>query len=139
MNSNLTKKIVTIGALIVMCFSTSVHAENTPLAKQKCIPCSYAVPALKGDILITLQEELDSEWEIVDEQYLQREFLFEDFGSALEFTVALGAIAEEEGHHPDIQLSYGRVLVLIWTHKSQGLTESDFILAALIDAYLKGN
>lgn len=100
------------------------------LAKKSCVACKGGVPPLKGEELQKLQEQLGSDWEVVEEHHLEKEFDFPDFASALAFTVEVGAIAEKEQHHPDIQLSYGMVKVKIYTHKIDGLTESDFILAA---------
>lgn len=104
------------------------------LAQKKCVPCSGGVPALSGDDLVQLSKKLGETWKIIDEHHLEREFRFKDFKTALEFTNKVGAIAEAEAHHPDIQLSWGRVVVKTWTHKAFGLTENDFILAAKIDA-----
>jgi len=106
------------------------------LANEKCIPCRGGVPALKGEELAALARELGAEWRVVDEHHLEREFRFPDFGQALAFTNKVGAIAEEEGHHPDIYLAWGKVRVTIWTHKVDGLTRSDFVLAAKIERLL---
>jgi 4a-hydroxytetrahydrobiopterin dehydratase len=103
------------------------------LSKKHCVPCKGGVPPLKGKELKKLQEELNNEWSVVDEHHLKKEFSFPDFQQALDFTVKIGALAEEEGHHPDILLAYGKVEITMWTHKIDGLTESDFILAAKID------
>ena len=103
------------------------------LADKKCIPCAGGVDPLKGEALQDLMKELDSDWQLVEEHHLQRDFDFDDFKQALDFTNRVGAIAEEQGHHPDIFLTYGRVTVKIWTHKIDGLTESDFIFAAKVD------
>lgn len=103
------------------------------LSKKHCVPCKGGVPPLKGKELKKLQEELNKEWSVVDEHHLKKEFSFPDFQQALDFTVKIGALAEEEGHHPDILLAYGKVEITMWTHKIDGLTESDFILAAKID------
>jgi 4a-hydroxytetrahydrobiopterin dehydratase len=100
------------------------------LAKRTCVACKGGVPPLKGEELVKLGEQLGSGWAVVDEHHLEKEFDFPDFASALAFTNAVGAIAEEQQHHPDILLTYGMVKVSIWTHKIDGLTESDFILAA---------
>jgi|SRR5215831_7658870 len=102
------------------------------LADKHCIPCRGGVPALKGKELETLQKNTPL-WSVVDEHHLHREFRFPDFKQGLEFVNRVGAIAEEEGHHPDILLAWGKVGVTTWTHKIDGLTESDFILAAKID------
>jgi 4a-hydroxytetrahydrobiopterin dehydratase len=104
------------------------------LVSKKCVPCSGGVPSLKGGEIAKLLEQLDGAWEVIDEHHLTREFRFEDFARALAFVNRVGTIAEEEGHHPDLHLSWGRVVVEIWTHAIDGLTESDFILAAKIDA-----
>jgi 4a-hydroxytetrahydrobiopterin dehydratase len=73
------------------------------------------------------------DWTVVHTHHLEREYKFPDFKTALDFTNKVGAIAEEQGHHPDIYVAWGKVRVTIWTHKIDGLTESDFILAAKID------
>jgi len=102
------------------------------LSESQCVPCRGGVPPLAGSEISRLHEELGAEWAVVDEHHLEREFPFPDFLSALEFTNRVGRVAEEQGHHPDIFLAWGRVRVTIWTHKIDGLTESDFILAAKI-------
>ncbi len=102
------------------------------LSEKKCVPCRGGVPALKGEAVRSLLEQLDG-WHVEHEQRLQRSFDFPDFARALDFVNRLGAIAEEEGHHPDIHLAWGKVGVEIWTHKIDGHTESDFILAAKYD------
>jgi 4a-hydroxytetrahydrobiopterin dehydratase len=103
------------------------------LAEKECVPCKGGVPALKGDDLVKLKHELDSGWQVVQDHQLEREFKFKDFLGALTFTNRVGELAEEQQHHPDIYLSWGKVKVTIWTHKVNGLTESDFVLAAKID------
>jgi 4a-hydroxytetrahydrobiopterin dehydratase len=75
---------------------------------------------------------LEGDWQVLDEQRLERQFRFPEFSHALEFTKQVRELAEEQGHHPDIYLTYGEVRIQIWTHKAGGLTESDFILAAKI-------
>jgi 4a-hydroxytetrahydrobiopterin dehydratase len=90
------------------------------------------VPALKGQQLADLQQQVP-QWQVVREHHLTRDFKFPDFLQALEFVNRVGAVAEEQGHHPDILLTWGRVEITLWTHKIDGLTESDFIMAAKID------
>ncbi len=104
----------------------------TELASKTCIPCRGDVPALKGTELQHLSHQLPN-WRVVDEHHIVRSFTFPDFQKALDFVNRVGAIAEEQGHHPDILLTWGKVEITIWTHKVKGLTESDFILAAKID------
>ena len=72
-------------------------------------------------------------WTVVNEHHIQREYKFPDFRKALDFVNEVGSLAEEQGHHPDITLTWGKVGITIWTHAVAGLTESDFILAAKID------
>ena len=105
----------------------------TKLASRECIPCKGGVPPLEGAELVTLLGDLGREWEVVDGHHLQKEYRFEDFRDALAFTNRIGQMAEEQGHHPDIELAWGRVGLRVWTHKIDGLTESDFIWAAKAD------
>ena len=103
------------------------------LASKTCVPCRGGVPALKGKELETLHQQVP-QWQVVDEHHLNRTFTFSDFKRALDFVNRVGALAEEQGHHPDIMLAWGKVEITLWTHKINGLTESDFIMAAKIDA-----
>lgn len=100
------------------------------LTKKTCEPCRGGVPPLTGDALAKLEQELDDRWSVVDGHHLERVFTFDDFRQALAFTNQVGELAEAENHHPEITLTWGRVTVTIWTHKVDGLTENDFILAA---------
>jgi 4a-hydroxytetrahydrobiopterin dehydratase len=90
------------------------------------------VPPLRGQELASFQQQVP-QWRVIDEHHLTREFTFPDFKSALGFVNRVGAVAEEQGHHPDILLTWGRVVLTLWTHKIDGLTESDFIMAAKMD------
>lgn len=103
------------------------------LSQQHCVPCRGGVPALKDDLLKVLAQKLGGDWKVVEEHHLEKVYTFDDFQQALAFTNRVGEIAEREGHHPDIHLTWGRVTLSIWTHKIDGLTESDFILAAKAD------
>jgi len=103
------------------------------LADKVCIPCSGGVPPLDNEAIRPLLAALDPAWRVVESHHLFRRFTFEDFAEALDFTNRLGAIADKQWHHPDILLAWGRVDVSIWTHKIDGLTESDFVLAAKFD------
>ena len=106
------------------------------LAQETCIPCRGGVPPLKGEELDALQEKLGNDWQIINEHHLEKEYIFADFRQALDFTVKVGEVAENQGHHPDIYLAWGKVKLTIWTHKIDGLTESDFIFAAKADQEL---
>lgn len=108
------------------------------LAEKHCVPCRGGVPALGGEQICVLAAQT-SAWSVVGEHHLERSFSFPDFRTALEFVNRVGAVAEEEGHHPDLCLSWGRVDAKTWTHKIDGLTESDFILAAKIDREYEKN
>ena len=103
------------------------------LAEKDCIPCKGGVPPLKGEALADLQKKLGNGWEIINGHHLEKDFSFKNFREALSFTNKVGELAEQQGHHPDIGLSWGRVKIAIWTHKIDGLSESDFVLAAKID------
>ena len=106
------------------------------LAEKQCIPCKGGVPPLKGAELTRLRAELGGEWNVVAEHHLEKEYRFNNFREALDFTVKIGALAEAQGHHPDIYLAWGKVKFTVWTHKIDGLTESDFVFAAKADAEL---
>lgn len=108
------------------------------LAEQTCVPCRGGVPPMEADEAERLLDQLDDAWQVVETHHLERSYDFPDFMSALEFTNDIGAIAEEQGHHPDIHLAWGSVGVEIWTHKIDGLTESDFVLAAKFDRAYDG-
>jgi 4a-hydroxytetrahydrobiopterin dehydratase len=106
---------------------------NCPLADRECVPCSGGVPPLEGDELDRLADQLGEGWEVVDGRKLAKRFKLPDFRSALALTNRIGELAEEVGHHPDIQLGWGKVKVVLWTHKIKGLAEADFVMAAKVD------
>jgi 4a-hydroxytetrahydrobiopterin dehydratase len=101
------------------------------LASKTCVPCRGGVPPLSMDVASRLMEQLDG-WAF-EQGHLAKSYSFADFKAALEFVNRIGTISEEQGHHPDIYMTWGKVSVEIWTHKIDGLTESDFILAAKFD------
>jgi 4a-hydroxytetrahydrobiopterin dehydratase len=102
------------------------------LADKKCVPCRGGTPPLKGKGLEALHKSV-LQWTVANEHHLTRTYKFPDFKQALEFVNKVGAVAEEQGHHPDILLAWGKAEITLWTHKIDGLTESDFIMAAKID------
>lgn len=106
------------------------------LAEKECVPCKGGVPPLKGSDLARLAAELGGGWQVSREHHLEKEFKFKDFREALGFTNKIGELAESQGHHPDIYLAWGKVKLTIWTHKIDGLTESDFVFAAKADQLL---
>jgi 4a-hydroxytetrahydrobiopterin dehydratase len=106
------------------------------LAAKECIPCRGGVPPLKGRELTDLQAKLGGGWKVANEHHLEKDYTFKNFREALDFTNRVGEMAEKQGHHPDIYLAWGKVKLTIWTHKIDGLTESDFVFAAKADAAL---
>jgi 4a-hydroxytetrahydrobiopterin dehydratase len=109
-----------------------MEVSNMGLAEKTCVPCRGGVPPLTAEQIKPLVSQVDS-WNVVQNHHLEKEFKFQDFKTALDFVNKVGGIAEEQGHHPDIYLAWGKARVTIWTHKIDGLTESDFILAAKVD------
>jgi 4a-hydroxytetrahydrobiopterin dehydratase len=113
------------------------HQEDetlmTDLARRHCAPCNAETPPIEGSELQRYMEHLNPRWQVVEEHHLAARFEFADFAEALAFTNQVGAIAEAEGHHPELSLSWGWVRAKIWTHAIDGLSENDFIRAARID------
>lgn len=107
------------------------------LTSKQCIPCNRKTPRLDFAAIQLLREQLGDGWNVVENHHLEKEFALKDFNEALAFTNRVGAIAEEQGHHPDILLRWGKVKLTIWTHSIDGLSENDFILAARVDAARK--
>jgi len=106
------------------------------LAERTCVPCRGGIPPLTLEQIGPLREQLGEGWEVVDGHHLRKTYRFKNFAEALAFTNRVGALAEEIGHHPDIALAWGKVTLEIWTHKINGLAESDFIFAAKCDRLL---
>lgn len=103
------------------------------LSKKKCLPCTASTPPISGAELKKCLHQLEEGWELIAEKEIAKSYRFRDFKQALAFVNDIGKIAEEEGHHPDIELSWGKVKIRLSTHKIKGLSESDFILAAKCD------
>jgi 4a-hydroxytetrahydrobiopterin dehydratase len=105
------------------------------LADRNCVPCRGGVPSLKGKDLSDVHRLLadPGQWKIIDQHHIVRSYKFPDFKSALAFVNRVGELAEQQGHHPDILLGWGKAEITLWTHAVDGLTESDFILAAKIN------
>jgi 4a-hydroxytetrahydrobiopterin dehydratase len=105
------------------------------LTKEKCVACRGGVGPLTGEELETYASYVP-EWKVIDGHHLNRKFTFSNFAEALAFVNRIGQLAEEQGHHPNIFLSWGVVEVGIYTHKINGLHATDFILAAHISKLL---
>jgi 4a-hydroxytetrahydrobiopterin dehydratase len=103
------------------------------LSAKQCIPCSGGVPSLTPEKIEPLKGQLHNDWSVVKNHHLERELKFPDFVTALAFVNKLGDLAEGEGHHPDVFLAWGQVKITLFTHKVDGLTESDFVFAAKAD------
>ncbi|MGZ4733373.1 MAG: 4a-hydroxytetrahydrobiopterin dehydratase [Terriglobales bacterium] len=107
------------------------------LANQTCVPCRGGVPPLKGKDLEQILKQVP-QWRAVNEHHITRAFTFPDFKQALDFVNRVGEVAEQQGHHPDILLTWGKAEITMWTHKIDGLTRSDLIMAAKIDQLYPG-
>lgn len=103
---------------------------TTPLTERRCEPCHRGTPRIRGAELHGYLDQLGPPWQARDEHHLEAAFSFPDFMTALRFTNRLGALAEAEGHHPEVTVTWGRATVRIWTHAIDGLSENDFVLAA---------
>ena len=103
------------------------------LADQKCVPCRGGVPPMEPARADALLRELDEGWRLNAEGHLEREYRVRDFAEAMALANKVAEVAEQEGHHPDLRIAWGRCAVEIWTHKIKGLTESDFFFAAKAD------
>ena len=110
-----------------------IMEETCSLTDRECIPCKGGVAPLRGKNLVKLHEELGSNWEIISSHHLERTFNFDSYADAVNFTNEVARIAEDQGHHPDIYLGYSEVKVQVWTHKSDGLTDNDFVFAAKVN------
>jgi 4a-hydroxytetrahydrobiopterin dehydratase len=104
------------------------------LAEKECVPCKGGTPSLKGEELQNFSRRLGGGWKVVNEHHLEKEYKFKNFREALDFTNKVGELAERIQHHPDIYLAWGEVKLTLWTHKIDGLTESDFVFAAKVNS-----
>lgn len=103
------------------------------LLQKKCVPCEGGVEPLGIDAIKTYMSYLQAPWEVIDNTKISKQFKFKDFVEAMIFVNKIADIAESEGHHPDITISYSKVSVILWTHAIGGLSENDFILARKIE------
>jgi 4a-hydroxytetrahydrobiopterin dehydratase len=105
------------------------------LAARECVPCKGGFPVLTSVQCTPLLKQL-ANWTVERGHHLTKTYTFPDFAKALAFVNRVGEMAEQQGHHPDIYLSWGKVRLDVWTHKIDGLTESDFVFAAKADKCL---
>ena len=108
-------------------------SKKNCLLENQCVPCQGNVEPLKGKAIEELMKSLSQNWIVINEHHLEKEYKFKNFAKALEFVNKIGELAETQVHHPDIYLAWGRVKLIIWTHKIDGLHKNDFILAAKAD------
>lgn len=106
------------------------------LESRHCVPCEGGVAPLEGEELRRHERQLDG-WAVVEGRRLEKEYTFPDFRQALDFVNRVGEVAEREGHHPDLFLTWGKVKITLWTHAIGGLSENDFIQAAKADRALR--
>lgn len=110
-----------------------MKGEGQKLVEQQCEACTTDTPRLEGEKLSRYYNNLENKWELVDEHHLEKAYVFKNFREALNFTVKIGEMSEEEGHHPEIRLTWGKVIVTIYTHVIDGLSKNDFIWASKAD------
>ena len=103
------------------------------LKNKKCIPCEGGIPALTQSEITEFKKQIHSSWKVEENKKLSNEYFFVNFRHTMSFVNKIAELAEEEGHHPDLHVSYGKIVVEILTHAINGLSENDFILAAKID------
>ena len=106
------------------------------LAQRECIPCKGGIAPLSGGKLIALHQELNNGWQLIDDHHIEKEFSFDDYLDGMDFCSHVALLAESHDHYPDILLCWRKVKVTFWTHKIDGLSESDFILAAKVEKLL---
>jgi 4a-hydroxytetrahydrobiopterin dehydratase len=106
------------------------------LTEKKCIPCEGGTPALTSEDIRKYLLQLDKSWQVTDSSKISRTILFVNFKQTMDFVNKVAKLAEEEGHHPVLHISYGSCIIELWTHAIGGLSENDFILAAKIDRLL---
>ena len=103
------------------------------LKNKKCKPCEGGIPPLSKEEIAEYRKQINKDWIVVDNKKISRNFSFVNYNHTMDFVKKVAELAEEEGHHPVMHVYYGKVLIELWTHAIDGLSENDFILAAKID------
>jgi 4a-hydroxytetrahydrobiopterin dehydratase len=103
------------------------------LTDKVCVACEGGIPPMTESEIIKLRPQLDQDWQVIENKKIKREFRFEDYKKTFEFVSKVAELAEQEGHHPTIEFTWGKATITLWTHAINGLSENDFILAAKID------
>ena len=107
------------------------------ITKKKCIPCQGGIPPLKSEEISKLLIQLEDGWEVYKNKEIRKKYLFSKYADAIIFSNKIADLAEEEDHHPLIHINYKEVVIILFTHKINGLHENDFILASKCDLILK--
>ncbi|MGE5041555.1 MAG: 4a-hydroxytetrahydrobiopterin dehydratase [Candidatus Levyibacteriota bacterium] len=108
--------------------------DSSGLVQKKCVPCEGGVPPFTKEQIEEYKPAINPEWEVVEDGHkLKRKFKFKDFKEAMAFVNKVSGVAEEEQHHPNIEIFYNMVNLTLWTHAIAGLSENDFIMSAKID------
>ncbi len=106
------------------------------LSNKKCSPCEGGIEKLGGPQLLSLLQSIGKEWKLIENYKIKKEYRFVNFVQTMQFVNKVADLAEKEGHHPDLLISYGKCEIELWTHAINGLSENDFILAAKIDKFI---
>ncbi len=134
----MTAKVFTWAELELKNNESAMTQDEINLTERKCEACTPETPPLRGEKLQQYYKRLDEGWQLVDNHHLSKTYRFKNFRQALDFTIKIGELSEEEGHHPEIVLTWGRVKVTVYTHAIDALSENDFIWAAKADELFKG-
>ena len=103
------------------------------LGEKKCVPCEGGVPPLGPKEIKELKSQIKSDWVVSDNKKLSKEYAFVNYKHTMDFVDKVAQLAENEGHHPVMHVYYGRVVIELWTHAIDGLSENDFIMAYKIE------
>jgi 4a-hydroxytetrahydrobiopterin dehydratase len=103
------------------------------LSEKKCKPCEGGIPALDPKEIEELKVHIKNDWEISEYKKLVKEYAFVNYKHTIDFVNKVAQLAEDEGHHPVMHVYYGRIVIELWTHAIDGLSENDFIMAYKID------
>jgi 4a-hydroxytetrahydrobiopterin dehydratase len=103
------------------------------LGKKKCKPCEGGIPPLGREGIEKYRKHIQDDWKVIDDGKISKEYRFVNYRHTMDFVNKVADLAEEEGHHPDMQVYFGRVVIDLWTHAINGLSENDFIMAYKID------
>ena len=107
------------------------------ITEKRCAPCQGGVPPLKRKEISKLLIQLEEGWEVFKNKEIKKTYLFSRYNDAIIFSNKIADLAEQEAHHPFIHINYKEVIIILFTHKINGLHENDFIVAAKCDLIFK--